>query len=160
MCRENLMSVQFERDQTWNGARAKRAENPGAHRHGRSMFKNAQHVKEETRTAEIHDQQNWRKDRSGDGSDPHGRARKIDMMKDDRAARDHGGHSGHSAEEKIKRNFPRPDRGFDHGLTIVTWFTRDRATGNVHAFAGSDAFLPRLFAQLFKSLFGWQIGLS
>ena len=80
-------------------------------------------------------------------------ARKIDMMKDDRAARDHGGHSGHSAEEKIKRNFPRPDRWFDHGLTVVSWFTRDRATGNVHAFAGNDAFLPRLFAQFFKTLF-------
>ena len=68
---EDLMRVQFERDQTWNSASAERAENPGAHRHGGLMFENAQHVEKKTRTAEIHDQQNWRKDRSGDGSDPH-----------------------------------------------------------------------------------------
>ena len=55
---ENLMGVQFERDQTRNGAGAERAENPGAHRHGRSMFKNAQHVQKEVGAAEIHDEQN------------------------------------------------------------------------------------------------------
>src|SRR6266478_9781787 len=49
--REDLMRVQFERDQTRNGACAERAENPGAHRHGGSMFKNAQHVKKEVGTA-------------------------------------------------------------------------------------------------------------
>ena len=31
---ENLMRVQFERDQTRNCARAERAKNPRAHRHG------------------------------------------------------------------------------------------------------------------------------
>src|SRR6266704_4399459 len=56
--REDLMRVQYERDPTRNGARAERAENPGAHRHGRSMFKNAQHVEEEVRAAKIHDQKN------------------------------------------------------------------------------------------------------
>jgi len=41
----------------------------------------AEHVEEEMRTAEIHDQKNWRKNRTGDGGNPHGHARKIDMMK-------------------------------------------------------------------------------
>ena len=41
------------------------------------MFENAQHVEEEMRTAEIHDQENWRKDGAGDRGDPHGRAREI-----------------------------------------------------------------------------------
>src|ERR1700704_7042953 len=36
---ENLMRVKLERDQTRNGAATERAENPGAHRHWRSMFK-------------------------------------------------------------------------------------------------------------------------
>src|SRR6266487_4037772 len=49
--REDLMRVQFERDQTRNGAGAERAENPGAHRHGRSMFKNAEHVEKKVRAA-------------------------------------------------------------------------------------------------------------
>src|SRR5438132_6410286 len=56
--REDLMRVQFERDQTRNAARAERAENPGAHRHCGSMFKNAQHVEKEVRAAKIHDQKN------------------------------------------------------------------------------------------------------
>src|SRR5438067_801357 len=50
---EDLVRVQFERDQTWNGAGAERAEDPGAHRHGGSMFENAQHVEEEVGAAEI-----------------------------------------------------------------------------------------------------------
>src|SRR5207249_6499780 len=57
--REELMSMQFECDQSRNGARAERAKNPGTHGHGGSMFKNAQHVEEEMGAAKIHDQQNW-----------------------------------------------------------------------------------------------------
>src|ERR1700730_5682296 len=53
---ENLTGMKLERDQTGNGAAAERAENPGAHRHGGAMFEHAQHVKEEMRTAQIHDQ--------------------------------------------------------------------------------------------------------
>src|SRR5882724_4693504 len=53
--REDLMRVQFECDQTRNSACAERAENPGAHRHCGSMFKNAEHVEEEARTPKIHD---------------------------------------------------------------------------------------------------------
>src|SRR4029077_17501312 len=74
------------------------------------------------------------------------------MVKDNRAACDYGRHSGHSTEEKIKRNFPGPDRRFHDGLTVVTGFARNRATGNVHPFARNDALLPRLLAQLFESL--------
>src|SRR4029450_10664588 len=48
---EDLMDVKLERNQTWNGAGPKRTQNPGAHRHRRSMFKDAEHVKEEMRTA-------------------------------------------------------------------------------------------------------------
>src|SRR5882724_4139363 len=75
------------------------------------------------------------------------------MMKDNGADCDYGRHSGHPTEEKIKRNFPRPNRRFDHGLTVVTGFARNRATGDVHAFARNDALLPRLLAQFFESLF-------
>ena len=82
----------------------------------------------------------------------------IDMVKDNGAACDHRRHPGNSAEEKVKRNFPGPDRRFDHGLTVVTGFARNRATGNVDAFARNDALLPRLLAQFFESLFGWRIG--
>ena len=122
------------------------------------MFEDAQHVKEETRTAKVHDQQNWRKNCPSYGRDPHGCARKIEMMKDSGATCDYGRHSGHSTEEKIKRDFPRPDRRFHHGLTVVAGFARNRATGNVHAFAGNDALLPRLLAQFVEALFGWRIG--
>src|SRR5206468_9246251 len=80
------------------------------------------------------------------------------MMKDDRSARDYGRHSGHSTEEKIKRNFPRPDRRFDHGLTVVTGLPRNRPTGNVDAFAGNDALLPCLFAHFLQAFFRWRIG--
>src|SRR5437588_3096631 len=52
---KSLTGVQFERDQARNSTGAERAENPGAHRHGRSVFENAQHVEEKPRTAEIHD---------------------------------------------------------------------------------------------------------
>src|SRR6267378_3298568 len=123
----------------------------------RTMFKNAQHVEEEMRPTEIHDQQNWRKDCSTDGCDPHGRARKIDMMTDNRSACDYGRHSGHSAEEKVERNLPRPNRRFDDGLAIVTRLSRNRAAGNIDAFAWNNALLPRLLAQFFESLFGWRI---
>ena len=51
---------------------------------------------------------------------------------------------------------PRPDRWFDHGLTIVTGFVRNRTAGNIDAFARNDALLPRLLAQLFESLLGWR----
>src|SRR5437899_4063450 len=80
------------------------------------------------------------------------------MMKDSGATCDYGRHSGHSTEEKIKRDFPRPDRRFHHGLTVVTRFARNRATGNVHAFTRNDALLPRLLAQFLQSFFGWRIG--
>src|SRR5438094_2940980 len=80
------------------------------------------------------------------------------MMKDDRAAGNYRGHSSDSTEEKIKRNFPRPDRRLDHGLTVVTGFARNRTTGNVHALARNDSTFPRLLAQFFQSLFGGRIG--
>src|SRR5438874_1597423 len=79
-------------------------------------------------------------------------------MKDDRAACDYGRHSSHPAEEKVERNFPRPNRRFDHGLAVVTGFAWNRAAGNIDAFARNNAVLPCLLAQLFESLFGWRIG--
>src|SRR5260370_10627896 len=79
------------------------------------------------------------------------------MMKDDRSARDYCGHPCDSAHEKVNRNFPRPDRRFDHGLTVVTWLARNRATRNIDAFARNYAIFPRLPAQLFKPFFGWRI---
>src|SRR2546429_2790127 len=80
--RKDLMRVQFECDQTWNCACAERAENPGTHGHCRSVFENAQHVEEEMGAAQIHDQKNRRKNRPSYARDPHGCARKIEMMKD------------------------------------------------------------------------------
>jgi hypothetical protein len=122
------------------------------------MFEHAQHVEEEMRTAQIHDQENWRENGPGDGGEPHGCARNIDMMKQDRCERDHRRHPGNSAKEKVERNFPCPDRRFDHGLTVVTWFTRNRAARNIDAASSYDAFSPSFLAQLFEPLFGWRIG--
>ena len=79
-------------------------------------------------------------------------------MKDNCPTCDYGGHPRHSTEEKINRDFPRPDRRFHHGLTVVAGFARNRATGDVHAFASNDTLLPRLLAQFVESLFGWRIG--
>src|SRR6266478_2104312 len=113
------------------------------------MFKHTQHVEEEMRPTKIHNQQNWRKNGSSDGRDPHGRARKIDLMKDDRAACDYGRHPGKSAEKEIKRNLPGPDGRFDHGLSVVAGFVRNRAAGDIDAFAWNNAFFPSFFAKLF-----------
>src|SRR5438270_10304743 len=151
------MSVQFKRDQTRKNAGAERAQNPRAHRHRRSVFEDAQHVEEETRPTEIHDQQNWRKDCSTDGCDPHRPARKIDMMTDNRSACHYGRHSGHAAEEKVERNLPRPNRRFDHGLAIVTGLAGNWSPGNIDPFARNNSVLPSLLAQFFESLFGWRI---
>src|SRR6266550_2530604 len=131
---EDLMRMQFERDQTWNGAGAERAENPGAHRHGGSMFKHAQHVEEEVGAGKIH------------------------IVINNGSARDYRGHSGDSTEKKVERNLPRPDRRFDNGLPVVTRFAGNRAPGNIHAFVRNDALFPRLLAQFFESLFGWRSG--
>src|SRR5205823_13487951 len=73
------------------------------------------------------------------------------MMKKNGAACDYRCHPGDSAEEKIKRNLPRPDWRFDYGLAVVTGFTRNRPTGNIHTFARNDAVLPCLLAQLLES---------
>src|SRR6266404_6003239 len=92
-----------------------------------------------------------------DGREPHGGARKIDMVKDNGAACDHRGHPGHSTEKKVERNFPSPDRRFDNGLAVVAGLAGNRPAGNINTFARNDALLPRLLAQLVKSLFGWRI---
>ena len=89
----------------------------------------------------------------GDGGDPHGCARKIDMMKQERAERDHCRHPADSAKEKVERNFPCPDRRFHHRLTVVTGFSRNRPTDNVDAATGNNSFLPGFLAQLFEPLF-------
>ncbi len=117
------------------------------------MFENAQHVEKETRSTEIHDQKNWRKNRAGDGRNPHGCACQIDMMKQNCAERDHCRHAADSAKEKVEWNFPGPDRRFHHRLTVVTRFSRHRTTDNVDAATGYDSLLPGFLAQLFKSLF-------
>src|SRR5204862_7436026 len=116
------------------------------------------HVEEEMGAAQVHDQQSRGKNCPSYGRDTHGCARKIESMKDSGATCDYGRHSGHSTEEKVKRDFARPDRRFHHGPPVVTGFARNRATGDVHAFARNDALLPRLLAQFFEPLFGWRIG--
>ena len=94
--------------------------------------------------AKIHDQQNWRKNRPSDGREPHGRARKIDMVKDNGAACDHRRHPGNSAEEKVERNLPGPNRRFDHRLTVVTGFSRNRTAGNIDTCDRPRRLLPKL----------------
>src|SRR5439155_22392493 len=67
-------------------------------------------------------------------------------------------HPREHAQEKIGRTCPRPIRRLDYGLTVVTGFARNWAARNIDTFAGNDALLPRLLAQLFESLFGWRVG--
>src|SRR2546430_12382460 len=117
------------------------------------MFENAQHVEKEMRATEIHDQKNWRKNRAGDGRNPHGCACQIDMMKQNCAERDHCRHAADSAKEKVEWNFPGPDRRFHYPPTVVTPFLRDRATGNVGAPTRGDSPPPRLLPPLFQSPF-------
>ena len=105
------------------------------------------------RAAEIHDQQNRRKNRAANRRDPHGDPRKIDMVKKNRTTRNDGRHPGHPAEEKVERHLPCPHRRFHHRLTIISWFARNRTAGNINAFARDDAILPCLLAQLFEPLF-------
>src|ERR1700674_6132349 len=95
--------------------------------------------------------------RTTQAREPHGGARKSDLMKEDRGACDHRRHSTQAADEKIEWNLPRPYRRLDHRLTVVTRLARNWAAGNVDTFAGNDALLPRLLAQLFEPLFGCRI---
>ena len=81
--------------------------NPGAHRHGRLRFENAQHVEKEMRPAEIHDEKNGGKDRA-DARRSTWRARaQIELVKNDPAQRDDRRHSAQAADKKIEREFPR-----------------------------------------------------
>src|SRR5262245_32608177 len=75
------------------------------------------------------------------------------MIKDRSSQCDYRRHSGDSAEEKIKWNFPRPDRRPNDRLTIVTRLARDRAAGDVHTTSGHYAFCPGFFTQLVNSQF-------
>src|SRR4029077_5695145 len=75
------------------------------------------------------------------------------MMKQDRWERDPRRHPGESAKEKVKRNFPSPDRRFDDRLTVIARFSRYRPTDNIYSATGHDTFLPRFLSQLFKPLF-------
>src|SRR5438477_7346649 len=150
--------MQFERDQTRNGGCAKCGQKPRAHRHGGAMFENAQHVEEEMRTTKIHDQKNWRKDRAGDGRNPHGCARKIDMMKQHPAERNRCRRPADATKEEVERNFPSPDRWFHHRLAVIAGLPRNWATDDVDTATRDNTFLPRLFPQLLEALFGWRIG--
>src|SRR5438477_7860876 len=149
---ENVMEVEFHCDQPGSSAGAEPAENPSAHRHGRLMLKNAQHVEEEPRAAEVHDQQNRGED-GRDSREPHGRANKIEMMKQNCSARDHRRHTANAADEKVQSNFPCPDRRSDDGLTVITGFPRNWTTRNIDAAPSNNAFFPSLFAQLVEPLF-------
>src|SRR5947209_19990826 len=79
------------------------------------------------------------------------------MMKDSGATCDYGRHSGHSTEEKIKRNFPRPDRRFHHGLAVVAGFARNRAAGNIDTTTRNHAFLPRFLAETLEAFLGLRL---
>src|SRR5436853_5480238 len=109
------------------------------------------------RSAEVHDQQHRRDHSSANRRDPHGDPRKIDMVKKNRTTRDHRRHPGHPAKEKVQRNFPGPHRRFNDWLAVVTGLAWNWPPDNVDTATGNNAFLPRLLAQLFKSLFRWGI---
>src|ERR1700722_15957353 len=121
------------------------------------MLENAQHVEKQPRTAEVQNEQNERKHRTRYGCDPHGRPRKIEMVKETGTACNHGGHAGQSTEEKVQRNFPRPDRWPNDWFSVVTGLGRNWPPGNIDAVACDHAFFPRFFAQFFEALFRWRI---
>src|SRR5438105_11298123 len=150
------MEVQFHCDQTGSGTGAEPGENPSAHRHGRLMLENAQHVEEEPRTAEVHNQQERGED-GRDSREPHGRANKVEMMKQNRGTCDYCRHTANAADEKVQSNFPCPDWRSDDSFTVITGFPRNWTTSNIDTAIGNDAILPRLLAQLLESLFRWWI---
>src|SRR5437764_7956802 len=118
------------------------------------MFENPQHVEEEMRTPEVHDQKNWRKDGAGDRGNPHRCAGNLDLMKQDCAERDHCRHPADATKEKVERHLPSPDRRFHHRLSVVARFAQDGSTDNVNTATWDNALLPCFLAQLFKALFG------
>src|SRR5947207_6279223 len=101
--------------------------------------------------------QNASRHHAGDCRDPHGNSGEIDMIKDRCAQCDYRRHSSDSTEEKIKWNFPRPDRGLYHRLSVVTRLFRNRTARNIDTTARNNALLPRLLAPFLQSLFGWRV---
>src|SRR5438876_11952494 len=79
------------------------------------------------------------------------------MMKQHGGACDHGRHSRQTADEKIYRNFPWPDRRLDDRLTVIAGFARNRTARDINAATGNHTIAPRLLAQLFEPLFRWRI---
>ena len=96
--------------------------------------------------------------RAGDGRNPHGYTRKLDLMKQDRTERDHCRHPADSAKEKVERYFPGPDRRFYHRLSVVAGLPRNWATDDIDTATRDNTFLPRLLAQLLEALFRSRIG--
>ena len=88
------------------------------------------------------------------------------MMKNRGGERDDRRHSRETANEKVNRNFPCPDRRFNNWLTVVTGsatgrtrrgeLARNRPTCNIDTAPGNDAVFPGLLAQLFEPFFGWR----
>src|SRR5438132_14432764 len=75
------------------------------------------------------------------------------MVKCERCARNHHRHSTEAADEKVNRDLPGPDRGFDHGLTVVTWLARNRAAGNIDTVTSDNAFFPSFLTESLQALF-------
>src|SRR5439155_20404342 len=75
------------------------------------------------------------------------------MMKQYGSACDHGRHSRQTADEKIYRNFPCPDRRLDNRLTVIAGFPRNRTARDINAATGNHTIGPGLLAQVFEPLF-------
>src|SRR5882724_5549967 len=75
-------------------------------------------------------------------------------MKQERAECDHCRHPANPAKEKVEWNFPRPDRRFDHGLTVVTGLARNRTTNNINTATHNHALLPSFLAETLETFLG------
>src|ERR1043166_3617440 len=73
-------------------------------------------------------------------------------MKQRRSRRDNRGHASGSANEKIDRDFPGPDRRLDHRLAIIAGLSWNRTANNVYPVARDDPFGCCLMPQLTQSL--------
>ena len=83
----------------------------------------------------------------------------IDAAEKPRGAADHRAHAGHAADEKVERDFPRPDGRADDRFARVAGFAllrllRDGAAGNVHAATADCAVAAGFFAQGVETSFG------
>src|SRR5262249_26957934 len=77
----------------------------------------------------------------------------VEVVKQQRAKRDHRRHATKSTDEKINRNFPSPHRWPNDRLAIITGFPRNRTARNIDTAARHSALCPGFLAYLVNSRF-------